>query len=62
MAILDDRAAGNLTLIGDLVLAQDFMGRVFLYHFEQPHARIELVNPQDNLQASVFSSFLPSSC
>ncbi|KXN86191.1 hypothetical protein AN958_10379 [Leucoagaricus sp. SymC.cos] len=50
VATLEDRASGNLMLAGDLVLIQDDGGRTFVYHFETPQARAELVDPEGNLQ------------
>jgi len=45
-------------LAGDLVLTQDEMGRAFLYHFERPHARIELVGPEGSIQPEKILSVL----
>lgn len=63
VASLEDRAVGNLMLLGDLVLAQDDVGRTFLYHFEAPQTRVELVDPKGNVQviALSFSVFFFSS-
>lgn len=60
VAVLDDRAAMNLMLAGDLVLTQDDMGRAFLYHFERPQARVELVDPEGNVQVTI-PPFFPAS-
>ncbi|KAF9454396.1 hypothetical protein P691DRAFT_808531 [Macrolepiota fuliginosa MF-IS2] len=50
IASLEDRAVGNLILVGDLMLTQDDVGRAFLYHFERPEARVELAFPEGNVQ------------
>lgn len=47
---LEDRASGNLILVGDLMLTQDDMGRTFLYHFERPQVRVQLVDPEGSVQ------------
>jgi hypothetical protein len=52
VATLEDRATGNLMLVGDLILTQDDMGRTFLYHFEEPQTRAELVDPEGSAQVS----------
>lgn len=53
IASLEDRAVGTLMLLGDLVLAQDDAGRCFLYHFETPQIRIQLIDL--DWSAQVFS-------
>jgi hypothetical protein len=50
IASLEDRAVGTLMLLGDLVLAQDDVGRSFLYHFESPQIRVQLIDPDWNAQ------------
>lgn len=50
VAMLEDRASGNMMLVGDLILTQDDVGRTFLYHFEAPQARIELVHTEGHVQ------------
>jgi hypothetical protein len=54
IATLEDRASGNLMLVGDLILTQDGVGRTFLYHFEASQVRAELVDPEGNAQVSKF--------
>ncbi|KAJ3561594.1 hypothetical protein NP233_g10099 [Leucocoprinus birnbaumii] len=50
VATLEDRATGNMVLIGDLVLTQDDVGRTFLYHFQAPQNRLKLVHSERSLQ------------
>lgn len=58
VANLDDRAVGTLMLLGDLVLAQDNAGRSFLYHFESPQIRVQLIDPEGNAQVFFASIML----
>ncbi|KAL9713409.1 hypothetical protein Ac2012v2_003018 [Leucoagaricus gongylophorus] len=48
VAVLEEKASGGMMLIGDLILAQDDMGRTFLYHFRTPQTRVELLGPRRN--------------
>ena len=63
VAVLEEKASGGMMLIGDLILAQDDMGRTFLYHFRTPQTRVELLGPRRNT-VQVSSGILqnPSSC
>ncbi|XP_006461730.1 hypothetical protein AGABI2DRAFT_143530 [Agaricus bisporus var. bisporus H97] len=58
VANLDDRAVGTLMLLGDLVLAQDNAGRSFLYHFESPQIRVQLIDPEGNAQPEIILDVL----